>query len=181
MVRAIASFIWPDNGKSGRKRIDRLRRSLRCREGISSVEFVIILPLLMMFLFSIISFGSVLYIQANMENAAREAVRRLAVSDATQCTGTPPATAACTGATVDCDAPITAGTAENYACTYLANWQVDFEVAVEADPSGTDCSELVVTVTLPNASEAALADVFGFFDGRTLSADVTMREEEVCT
>ena len=179
-----AKFIFfdrPDQGSGGLRRFPDMRRFARCDRGISSVEFVIILPLLMMFLFSIISFGSVLYIQANMENAAREAVRRLAVSDATQCTGTPPATAACTGATVDCDAAITAGTAEDYACTYLANWQVDFEVAVQADPSGTDCSELVVTVTLPNASEAALADVFGFFDGRTLTADVTMREEEECT
>ncbi len=181
MFRAISSISRPDKRESRRMRIDPVRRFLRCREGISSVEFVIILPLLMMFLFSIISFGSVLYIQSNMENAAREAVRRLAVSDATRCTAVDGATAACTGATVDCDAAITAGTAEDYACTYLANWQVDFEVAVQVDPSGTDCSELVVTVTLPNASEAALADVFGFFDGRTLTADVTMREEEVCT
>ena len=174
-------FGRPDQGSGGPLRIGAMRRIARCNKGISSVEFVIILPLLMMFLFSIISFGSVLYIQSNMENAAREAVRRLAVSDATRCTAGGGGTGACTGATVDCDAVITGGTAEDFACTYLANWQVDFEVAVEANPSGLDCSELIVTVTLPNASEAALADVFGFFDGRTLTADVTMREEEVCT
>ena len=170
-----------DKGSGGPLRVGALRRFLRCQEGISSVEFVIILPLLMMFLFTIIAFGSVLYIQSNMENAAREAVRRLAVADSTMCTAGGGGTGACTGATVDCDATITAGTAEDFACTYLANWQVDFEVAVEVDPSGTDSCELLVTVTLPDASEAALADIFGFFDGRTLTADVTMREEAVCT
>ncbi len=53
---------------------------------ISSVEFVIILPVLMLFLFGIITFASVLFIHVNMENAAREAVRRLAVADDVECT-----------------------------------------------------------------------------------------------
>ncbi len=157
-----------------------LRRVARCDKGISSVEFVLILPILMLFLFSIISFGSLLYIHVNMENAAREAVRRLAVADSVECTAAGGTTAPCTSATVVCGVdPITGGTAEDFACTYLANWSVGFEV--EAGPDATDCTELTVTVRLPDASLVALADVFGFFDGRTLSAEVAVREEEACS
>ena len=186
MVTTFVGFGRPDQGSGGplgilaRRRFARcdMRRLARCDKGISSVEFVIILPLLMMFLFSIISFGSVLYIQANMENAAREAVRRLAVADSTECTAAGGLTGPCTSATVLCSSTITGGTAEDYACTYLANWSAAFQV--EAGPSLTDCSELTVTVSLPNASDVALADVFGFFDGRALEAEVTMREEDTC-
>ncbi len=169
-----------DEGRPGASIIGTVRRFARCTSGISSVEFVIILPLLMLFLFSIITFASVLFIHVNMENAAREAVRRLAVADNVECTaagGT--TTAPCTGATVACSAPITGGTVEDYACTYLADWPANFEV--EAAPDATDCSELTVTVRLPDASTAALGDVFGFFNGTTLSAEVVMREEGACT
>ncbi len=179
MVKTFAGFARSDQGGVGRPRIEAVRRFARCNEGISSVEFAIILPVLMLFLFSIITFASVLYIHVNMENAAREAVRRLAVADNVACTaasGTE--TAPCTGATVACGDPITSGTVEDYACTYLADWPVNFQV--EAEPDATDCSELTVTVRLPDASVAALGDVFGFFDGRTLSAEVVMREEGAC-
>ncbi len=179
MVTTFAGLVRPDQGRVGPLRIQDVRRFARCNEGISSVEFVIILPVLMLFLFSIITFASVLFIYVNRENAAREAVRRLAVADNVACTaagGTE--TAPCTGATVTCGAPITGGTVEDYACTYLADWPVNFQV--EAGPDATDCSELTVTVRLPNASTAALGDVFGFFNGRTLSAEVVMREEGAC-
>lgn len=178
MVTRFVSSGQPDQGGGGRPRILAMRRFARCDKGISSVEFVLILPVLMLFLFGIISLASVLYIQVNMENAAREAVRRLAVADSVECTAAGGTTAQCTGATVVCSDPITGGTVEDYACTYLANWPVSFQV--EAGPDPTDCSELTVTVELPDASEAALADVFGFFDGRTLSAEVVMREEGAC-
>ena len=64
-------------GRRGLRRVGAVRRLLRCTGGISSVEFAIILPVLMMFLFSIIAFGTTLYAHVNMENAAREAVRRI--------------------------------------------------------------------------------------------------------
>ncbi len=179
MVIRFVSSGQSDQGHAGRPRIEAVRRFARSTQGISSVEFVIILPVLMLFLFGIITFASVLFIHVNMENAAREAVRRLAVADNVACTaagGTE--TAPCAGATVTCGAPITVGTVEDYACTYLADWPVNFQV--EAEPDATDCSELTVTVRLPNASTAALGDVFGFFNGRTLSAEVVMREEGAC-
>ena len=180
MVMTFASLAGRDQGGGARPRrvlprrelprsglpgAGAVRRLLRCRNGISSVEFAIILPLLMMFLFSIIAFASALYAHVNMENAAREAVRRMAVAEA----GYGSTEIGCNDAT-----PPAVGTAEWTACQYLADW-ANFQVT--ADTPG--CPELRVRVRV-DAEEVALGDVFGFFTGRTLTAEVIMRQEEAC-
>jgi len=152
-------------GRRGLRRVGAVRRLLRCTSGISSVEFAIILPVLMMFLFSIIAFGTTLYAHVNMENAAREAVRRMAVAEVTGL-GTP---VTCTSAQA-----LDATTAEFRACAYLA----DFANFLVTAATGV-CPEVSVTVTVP-AEEVALGDVFGFFNGRTLTAQVVMRQEAAC-
>ena len=171
MATAFARLVRPDQGGGGSLRIEAVRRFARCSKGISSVEFAIILPLLMLFLFSIIAFASALYVHVNMENAAREAARRMAVAEA-------PAA----GAPVSCTSAqaTTPRTAEYYACTYLAEWPIDFLVMADLVGSCPDDRDVEVTVTVP-AEQVALADVFGFFDGRTLTAKVVMRREETCT
>ena len=58
------------------------RRLARCCSGISSVEFALVLPVLMLFVFGVISASSALYVQNNMESAAREAARRIAAVEA---------------------------------------------------------------------------------------------------
>ncbi len=168
MVIRFVSSGQSDQGHAGRPRIEAVRRFARSTQGISSVEFVIILPVLMLFLFGIITFASALYIHVNMENAAREAVRRMAVAEV-----------AAAGAPVTCDSvqATTPGTAENYACTYLVDWPVGF--VVEADTLCPANRDVIVSVTVP-AEQVALADVFGFFDGRTLTAEVVMRREQAC-
>ncbi len=165
MVTTFAGLVRPD---SSGLRIGAVRRFARCSEGISSVEFVIILPVLMLFLFGIITFASALYVHVNMENAAREAVRRMAVAEA-------PAA----GVPVSCASAqaTTPGTAEYYACTYLVDWPVGFQV--EADSLCPGAQDVIVTVAVP-AEQVALADVFGFFDGMTLTAEVVMRREAAC-
>ena len=117
MVTTFVGFGRPDQGSGGPLRILAMRRFARCDRGVSAVEFALILPLLMLFLFSIIAFASTLYVQVNMENAAREAVRYMAVGEA-------PAA----GAAVSCssEAATTLNTAENYACTYLVAWPISF-------------------------------------------------------
>lgn len=153
-------------GRRGLRRVGAVRRLLRCTSGISSVEFAIILPVLMMFLFSIIAFGTTLYAHVNMENAAREAVRRMAVAEVTGL-GTP----------VTCNSAqaLDTSTAEFRACSYLADF-ANFLVTADS-PGG--CPEVRVTVTVA-AEEVALGDVFGFFNGRTLTAEVIMRQEAAC-
>ena len=170
MVKTVAGIAGRDQAKRTprgltRGRVGAVRRLLRCTSGISSVEFAIILPVLMMFLFSIIAFGTALYANVNMENAAREAVRRMAVAEV----GYDSSEIGCNDPT-----PPAAGTAEGTACAYLANW-ANFKVTADSPA----CPELRVLVTV-NAEEVALGDVFGFFTGRDLSAEVTMRQEEAC-
>ena len=174
MVTTFVGFGRPDQGSGGPLRILAMRRFARCDRGVSAVEFALILPLLMLFLFSIIAFASTLYVQVNMENAAREAVRYMAVGEA-------PAA----GAEVSCSSvqATTTGTAENYACIYLVDWPVGFTVTARIDGvcvvGGVDDRDAVVTVEV-DADEVALADVFGFFDGRKLTAEVVMRPEAAC-
>ncbi len=169
MVTLLTGLVRSDRGSGRPLRVLAMRRFVRCDRGISAVEFALILPVLMLFLFSIITFASTLYVQVNMENAAREAVRRMAVAEA-------PAA----GVPVACDnvQATTVGTAEYYACIYLIEWPVSF--LVDADILCPTLQEVVVTVTVP-AEEVALADILGFFDGGTLTAEVVMRREEACT
>ncbi len=176
MVKTVAGIAGRDQaeraprgltrGLGGLRRVGAVRRLLRCTSGISSVEFAIILPVLMMFLFSIIAFGTALYAHVNMENAAREAVRRMAVAEVSGL-GTP---VTCTSAQA-----LDVTTAEFRACTYLADWP-NFLVTAATGV----CPEVSVTVTV-GAEEVALGDVFGFFNGRTLTAEVIMRQEAACT
>ncbi len=171
MVTTFAGFVRSDQGGGRVWCLQAVRRFARCNQGIASVEFVIIMPVLMLFLFGIITFASALYVHVNMENAAREAARRMAVAEA-PAAGVP---VSCTSPQATATAP---RTAENYACTYLVDWPVGF--LVEADfctfPGDRD---VIVTVTVP-AEQVALADIFGFFDGMTLTAEVIMRREETC-
>jgi len=154
-------------GLSGLRRVGAVQRLQRCTSGISSVEFAIILPVLMMFLFSIIAFGTALYANVNMENAAREAARRMAVAEVSGL-GTP----------VACDSvqALDATTAEFRACSYLIDWPSSILVTAATGV----CPEISVTVTV-DAGQVALGDVFGFFNGRTLSSEVFMRQEAACT
>ena len=166
MVRAVVGTVQSNQGHLAHPRTEAVRRFARCSKGISSVEFVIILPVLMLFLFSIIAFASALYVHVNMENAAREAVRRMAVAEA-PASGNPEP---CTSVQSMTTTPVR--TAENYACTYLAEWPVSFLVTADLVGSCPGDREVEVTVTVP-AEEVALADVFGFFEGKTLTVKPT--------
>ncbi len=129
---------------------------LRRSNGTSSVEFVLILPVLMLFLFGIIQFGSVLYLQSNMANAAREAAGSIPVGETAIATQRPPE----------------AGSAEYLALNYLTDWSLTFTV-VATEP---DANSVSVQVSVP-ASAAAFGDMFGIWGSSTLTATVTMRKE----
>ena len=48
---------------------------IKCQRGASAVEFAIVLPLLLLFVFGIIEFGLLLYNKAVITNASREGAR----------------------------------------------------------------------------------------------------------
>ncbi len=145
-----------------------VRRFVLSQCGASAAEFALVFPVFMLCLFGITAFASTLFVENNMVNAARESVRQLAVLEA-------PFTA---GA-VQCDstAAQVVGTAEYVACIYLTFWGTDFTVNASTDCPAEDKATVQITL---DASQAAVMDVFGFFNGKTLSAEVSMRKEDDC-
>ncbi len=151
------------------------RHFVRCRRGTSSVEFVIVLAPLLLFVFGIIGFGLITYAHNNMVNAAREATRRLSVAEDVVTAADTQVTcgSAAYDAVVIGAAPKTA--AEQIACEYLTDWAIQFDV------KATECVvEREVTVIISTvAADAFMVDIFGFFTG-DLVAEVTMRREAAC-
>jgi len=71
----------------------------------------------------------------------------------------------------------TPGTAENIACSMLPNWGGTITV----NASDLCPADRAVRVQVSaNGQDVALADIFGFFNGKTMSATVEMRKEEEC-
>ncbi len=164
------------------------RRFAACRRGTSSVEFVLVLGPMILFLFGIIGFGLITYAHNNMVNAAREATRRLSVAeDAVVAANIPDVICSPSGlqGVVDAAAALTPPktAAETIACDYLANWAIEFKVTATAcvpgvlpsDPSYRNATVLITTV----ASDAFMVDLWGLFSG-LLEAEVTMRKEAAC-
>ena len=102
----------------------------------------------------IIQFGSVLFIQHNMGEVARESARRVAVG------------------------AMTPTQAKQFVDDQLVNWGATFDVAVTVVPDPTDPTEADVNVVITAPmSEVAFIDILGVFEGRTLRAASTMRVE----
>ena len=137
-------------------------------DGVASAEFVIVLPVFMLFIFGITSFASTMFIHSNMLNAAREAARTMSVTEASF----QPNTVHCSQSEI-----LIEGSAEQIACEYLMSWGIDF--AVNANDLCPAERQVEVQITA-DASDAALLDIFGFFNGRMITVDVAMRREAVC-
>jgi Flp pilus assembly protein TadG len=142
---------------------------LRSRRGAAAAEFALIFPVFMLSLFGITAFASTLFLENNMVNAARESVRQMAVLEAPFAANP-----------VQCDSgqAQTVGTAEYVACSYLTFWGTDFTVQA-GDTCAVGGDKATVRITL-DASQGALMDIFGFFNGKTLTAEVSMRKEDPC-
>ncbi len=123
----------------------------RGKSGAAAVEFAIVLPIFLVMLFGIIQFGAVLFLHNNMVNAARETARRMSVAE------------------------LTAAQAPAFAQTYLAGWNVAFNVLATEPAPGTINGDVFVQITAP-ASDAALINFPLPWSGN-LVAEVTMRRE----
>ena len=136
--------------------------------GAAASEFALVLPVFILCLFSIVSFASALFMENNMVNAAREAVREMAVTEAPFSPGS---------VTCDSEEAAIVGSAEYIACTYLTFWGTDFTINASDECPVEEQATVRITV---DASQAALMDIFGFFQDKTLSAQVSMRKEDAC-
>ncbi len=140
------------------------------RDGAAATEFALTFMLLVALIFGIMTFGWMFFLQNNMETAAREGARRMAVAEA------PYAGADVTCADVQAQTP---GTAENIACSMLPNWEAASIVVNATELCPAD--RAVRVRVSANGEDVALADIFGIFNGRTVSATVEMRKEAVCS
>ncbi len=129
-----------------------LRRLGKDQSGAAAVEFVFILPILLLLFSGILQFGSVMFLDSHMTNVAREASRRVAVGELTETDATTMVQAA------------------------LVNWGVTYQVNIATADAGDGNQNVVVNISLPLA-DAALMDVLGLFANGDLSTSVTMRME----
>ena len=104
---------------------------IRSEDGANAAEFAIVALFMSIMTFIIIQVGSLMFVFNDMHNAAREAVRRIAVDESVVIGG---ATLNCVGATQP--NPMTA---EYLACANLVGYTVGFEVDADittGKPSG---------------------------------------------
>ena len=147
---------------------------LKCQRGASAVEFAIVLPLLLLFIFGIIEFGILFYNKAVITNASREGARTAILYD------------------MEGETPIykTAADVQNVVLNYCSNFLINFSGSKTpsvdtTDPvvSGTPPARYrTVTVTL-DYNFFVLPDILnGLFggtmeDGIPLTAVTRMRTE----
>ena len=142
-------------------------RFLRSCDGATAAEFSLVALLFLMFVFGIVTFGWIFFLVSNMESAAREAARRMAVAEATF---------AGTNVTCGDTAAQVSGSAEQLACALLG-----WSGAVTVNATDLCPAERSVRVQITaDAGQAAILDILGLFDGKTLSTEVTLRKEAAC-
>ena len=140
------------------------------KRGGIAMEFALVLPVLLVVLLGIIQFGYAFFVQTNMNNAAREAARELAVGSAT------------VGGATDC-ASAAAGTAEAVACENLIGLAASSFTLAACDPDNPNATlcpgadDVTMRVSIPR-TQIAMGDILGFFDAGNMVALITMRKED---
>ena len=141
---------------------------IRDRSGASASEFALVLTPMVIIFLVIMQFGFILYTQNSMQNAAREAARRMAVDETTTFTD---------GNSVLCSAPPAAGTVASIACGVVASWVGEFTVVTDAAPlASSNFADMTVSVSTDMGS-VGIFDVLGVASGRNLSAVATHKSE----
>lgn len=93
------------------------------RDGVTAIEFALLLPFFVVLLFGVIEFGQVLFLQAALQHAVTEAARCATISGAA-------------GSTPDCSS---AGTVASYATTQAYGIGVAADTFSTSNPSGFNC------------------------------------------
>ena len=145
---------------------------MRDEGGASAAEFaIVVVPMTIIFLV-IIQFGFILYVQNSMQNATREAARRMVVDETTTFVE---------GGSVDCPkppaSPLSSGTVAAVACGALLPWAGVFAVTTDTAPIGTtEYSEMTVSISV-DMGTVGIFDFFGVAYGNDMGAAATFRSE----
>lgn len=142
---------------------DAVRRFAKNRSGATAMEFTFVMIPMIILLFGIIQFGGILFLKNDMQNAARDAARRMAAGY--MCFD---------GGAVQCGSH-SANYVEDFACSYLSDWTSSFDVTV-SETDTVDGTDMEVAITT-DMGAAAIVDLFGLFQGRTLGANAILRRE----
>jgi Flp pilus assembly protein TadG len=139
----------------------------RCRRGVAAVEFALAATPLLFIVFGFFAINLMFFTLTTMQVAAQNAALVRAYGQATT-TNIAPAV----GTAVSCSSNPISPSAEYFACSdpALPTW-ASFSVLSGKDCTNAAIPKVSVTVSV-NASAAALADVFQFFTGQTLSTTV---------
>ncbi len=161
---------------------------LTSRDGVAATEFALILGVLVLILASIITVGWIFYVRNNMESAARAGARSMAALETSG-----------SGTSVLCSLPPAVGSTEEITCDSLVQIAPP-DITVEAvdccsqrpndlcppepldefgDPDPLDDRAVVVRISV-DAPDAAILDIFGFFEEVVMSSTAEMRKEEEC-
>jgi Flp pilus assembly protein TadG len=144
----------------------RSSRLAGCRRGVAALEFALVSAPLMIMLFGFVAMNSVFLSLASMQGNVLNASMVMATGQITSFQGR----------AVTCSGSLSTTSAEYYACQGLPSW-----VTFTATASENCTSPATVTVTLSaDASSAALADVYGFLSGKTLSTQSVLMKQGTC-
>ena len=149
----------------------RLRLFASNSEGIASLEFVLILFPMIFIFFGMVQWGIMMYHFNQMENAARETARIMAVDDDMNPNSD--------GADVQCSAAVS-GSAEGFFCSMVGVPSVGKVTACynqDATPPADDAVfSAMVTITAP-MDAVGMIDVFGITKDRDMTVTAEMRVE----
>ena len=142
----------------------------RNRDGASATEFALTLGLLVPFLFATITFGWMFFFDNNMETAVREGARRLAAGEV-QYAGVSTACSSAKGQNT--------AYAEGVVCSMLPA-QMGGDITVTATCAGATDEEAFQVQASIAGEDAAMGDIFGFFDGSTVTSSAEWFLGESC-
>jgi len=129
-------------------------RLIRDERGGAAVEFALVVPVLITFVFGIIQFGFLFSIYNTMVHAAREGARAMAVEQLTASEGR-------------------TRTEQALSAYQDLTFTVTTQTPDPSDPSDTDVR---VAIGIP-LDDAMLIDMLGLADGETVRARIAMRRE----
>jgi Flp pilus assembly protein TadG len=140
------------------------RGLLGCRRGAAAVEMALVSIPFMIMLFGFVATNSIFLSLSGMQANSFNAAMMMSTGQITSFQGK----------AVTCSTSYGSTTAEYYACQGLPSWAT---FTVTASESCT--SPATVTVNL-SSSNSALADTYGFFTGKSISAQSVLMKQGTC-
>ena len=126
----------------------------RREDGVSAVEFGLILPVFVVLLMGIIEFGMIFFAQNSAQNAARDIVRRVATNK------------------------LPAANAASEAAKQTATWVTPYQtVTVTQSAPGTPTNQITVDISFPVLRAAPTGFLSSIYGSTTLDVRAIMQQE----